>query len=317
MMKGLNRSVTGLVLATLLGTTNVLPSFAQEPIAATTNATQETSPQPGDIYTLGAGDLIRIDSFDTPELVLESRYTVLFDGSINLPWIGGLSVQGLTLKQAADALAKRYSKFINNPTITVSLVAPRPLRIGIIGEINRPGSYIISVIGSESTQASLSQRTGSESGSQWPTVSKAIQTAGGITQIANIRQIQIERLQNGTKQVIDVNLWKFLDAGDLTQDILLKDGDTIKVPIATNLDATEATLIAGSNFSPEFIKVNVVGEVSNPGSVSIRPNSTLNQAVLAAGGMKPGRAKRKVELIRLNPNGTVSRRTISIDLSQT
>lgn len=269
-------------------------------------------------YTLGAGDLVRVDIFDTPELTLEPRYTVLLDGSVNLPWVGSILIQGLTLSQASQIIAARYSRFIRNPIITVSLVAPRPLKIGVIGEVNRPGAYIITVIASETTQTSLNQRSTVESGSQWPTVSKAIQTAGGITQAANIRNIQIRRLQRPLEnEVIDVDLWNFLKAGDLSQDILLRDGDTIVVPVATNLDAAEATQIASSNFSPEVIRVNVVGEVVTPGTVSVRPNTTLNQAILTAGGLRNTRARRNnVELIRLNPNGTVSRRTIALDFAQ-
>ena len=272
-------------------------------------------------YTLGAGDLIRVDSFDTPELILEQRYTVLLDGTVNLPWIGSTSVQGLTLAQASSALASKYRRFIRNPVITVGLVAARPLKIGIIGEVNRPGSYVISsVTGTETVQGNPVQRSGAgntENGSQWPTVSKALQTAGGITQLANIRQIQVKRREAlGEEKVLNVDLWKFLQEGDLTQDALLRDGDTIVIPVATALNGAEATQIAGSNFSPEIIKVNVVGEVVTPGAVTIRPNTTLNQAILAAGGLKNGRAKRDVELIRLNPNGTVSRRSLRMDLSK-
>jgi polysaccharide export outer membrane protein len=189
----------------------------------------------------------------------------------------------------------------------------------VIGEVNRPGSYIISVINNESTLAGLTQRTtGTEGGSQWPTVSRAIQAAGGISQLANVRRIQVRRPQplSDKEDLISVDLWKFLQSGDLSQDMLLRDGDTVIIPLARNLDAAEATQVAGSNFSPETIKVSVAGEVAAPGSVAIRPNSTLNQAILTAGGFAKGRARSTVELIRLNPNGTVDRRSIKVDLSQ-
>lgn len=340
MIKGLAHSVTGLALSTLVTTTNLLPVLAQttidsggvaqgdlanplaptSPLAPTVPSISSTSAQSSDAYSLGAGDIIRVDSFDTPELILEARYTLLLDGSVNLPWVGAVNLQGLTLRQAAEELKQRYGNYINNPTITVTLVAARPLRIGVIGEVNRPGSYTLTVFGSESTGSSLSQRSVAETGTQWPTVSKAIQTAGGITQIANIRNITIKRPQilanRQEVQSIEVNLWQFLKDGDLSQDVFLKDGDTIVIPEAKTLEPIEANQIALSNFSPEVIRVNVVGEVVSPGSVAIRPNSTMNQAILAAGGLKNGRAKRKVEVIRLNPNGSVSRREISVDLSQ-
>ena len=117
--------------------------------------------------------------------------------------------------------------------------------------------------------------------------------------------------------MIAINLWNFLSQGDLSQDILLRDGDTIVIPKSTIMDAEEATQVAGSNFSPETISVSVAGEVVTPGTLRVKPSTTLNQAILTAGGLRPGRASRKnVDLIRLNPNGTVTRRKLTLDLDQ-
>jgi polysaccharide biosynthesis/export protein len=310
-------SITGLTLAVLVSTLPILPGRAQAPEGATIPIQPPEVTRAEQAYTLGAGDLVRIDSFDTPELKLEERYGVLVDGSLNLPWVGTVSVAGLTLKQASDALSLRYTRFVRKPLITVSLASPRPLKVGVFGEVNRPGSYIISPIGNETLQSSLSTRSASETGSQWPTVTRAIQTAGGIKQAANVRKITVHRPQRtGPDQVIEVDLWKFLRAGEQNQDLALRDGDSISIPTATALDLEEVTELATSNFSPEVIKVGVVGEVVAPGSISIPPNASLNQAVLAAGGFRNGRAQRKVELIRLNPNGTVTRRDISVDFSR-
>jgi polysaccharide export outer membrane protein len=320
MINGINRSITGFTLSTALAIGSSFPVAAQQVQAISASTQKPAAPQLNDGYTIGGGDLVRVDSFDTPELVLEPRYTVLPDGTINLPWVGGVSIKGLSLKEAAQKLTTQYSRFIRNPVITVSLVAPRPLKVGVIGEVNRPGSYIISVLSNETTTSSLTQRTGGGGdggvANQWPTLIKAIQTAGGITQGANVRQIQVRRLDGNTETTIDIDLWKFLQSGDISQDISLKDGDTVIVPKATTLDAAEITQVAASNFSPETIRVNVVGEVVTPGAVAIRPNSTLNQGILAAGGFRPGRAKKTVELIRLNPDGSVTRRSIKIDLSK-
>ncbi|MBW4470077.1 MAG: polysaccharide export protein [Stenomitos rutilans HA7619-LM2] len=337
-MKGINRSITGFSLSILVGASYSLPTMAQvqlSPVQSTPYQRELSPSMPStavqeaeSAYILGAGDILKIDSFDTPELVLELRYPVLPDGSVNLPWVKSVDVKGLTLREASERLEERYSRYVNEPRITVSLVAARTLKIGVIGEVTRPGSYIIasnlvssSAVGTtDANQNGLGgqqQGGGNESGSQWPTVSKAIQAAGGITEQADIRQIQIRRPQgfNGEK-ARTINLWKFLSEGDLTQDVQVRDGDTLVVPKATSVDTTEALQIAISSFSPEAIRVNVVGEVTTPGSVAVRPNTTLNQAILAAGGFKAGRAKKDVELIRLNPNGTVDRRTINVDFSQ-
>jgi polysaccharide export outer membrane protein len=138
-----------------------------------------------------------------------------------------------------------------------------------------------------------------------------------VTQIANIRQVKIRRLRTDREEIVAIDLWKFLQEGDLNQDILLRDGDTIIIPRAEKLDPAEATQVAASNFSPETISVSVVGEVTAPGSLKLKPNTTLNQAIMAAGGFRVGRAsKKRVDLIRLNPDGTITRRKFSIDLDQ-
>jgi polysaccharide export outer membrane protein len=334
MMKGISRSITGFSLSVLAGVGYSLPIAAQT-LPAQPSSYEPTvgSPRSGNTeqaesaYTLGAGDVLRVDSYDTPELVLEARYPVLPDGTINLPWVKSIAVKGLTLREASERLEAKYSAYINAPRITVSVTAARTLKIGVIGEVTRPGSYIIAsnlvsstaVSTTNAAQTGLNgqQQGGNESGSQWPTVSKVIQAAGGITEQADIRQIQIRRPQGGGKEETrTIDLWKFLSAGDLAQDVQVRDGDTLVIPKATQVDTTEALQIANSNFSPDAIKVNVVGEVTTPGAVAVKPNTTLNQAILAAGGFKNGRARTDVELIRLNPNGTVDRRTIAIDFSK-
>ncbi|XHX78881.1 MAG: polysaccharide biosynthesis/export family protein [Stenomitos frigidus ULC029] len=332
MIKRMNRSIAKLLLLVLVAECYSLPATAQTSPMPPSLAQPDVSVpqsigavQPESAYILGAGDLLKIDSYDTPDLVLEPRYSVLPDGSVNLPWVGSLPVAGLTLKQASDRFKAAYGRFIKNPIVTVGLLAARTLKIGVIGEVTRPGSYIIAsnLVSSSAVSTTgaaqnilTGQQGGTESGSQWPTVSKAIQAAGGITEQADIRQIQIRRQGSLVTEPLTVNLWAFLSAGDLTQDVQVRDGDTIVIPKATFVDTAEALQVASSNFSPDAIKVNVVGEVSTPGAVAVKPNTTLNQAILAAGGFKGGRAKKAVELIRLNPDGTVSRRTIAVNLSE-
>lgn len=299
-------SLLGMGLFALVAIAPAAPGIAQtiQPHYSpfpTTSVTGSSEAQP---YRLGAGDAIQIDIFDVPEFSgAAGQYTVLIDGTLNLPWVGKVPVQGLNLEQAADSLARHYARFINDPLVTVTLLTPRPLRVGIVGQVNRPGVYTVS------PDAGAVQRY---------TVTQAIETAGGITQLANVRTIEVRRPQfQGRDESIPVDLWSFLQTGDLTQDVVLRDGDTLVIPEADTLTAMEATQLASTSFSPETINVNVVGEVVNPGQLSILPNSTLNQGILAAGGFDNRRARRSsVELIRLNPDGSVARRTIPVDFSE-
>ncbi|MCT7954947.1 SLBB domain-containing protein [Laspinema palackyanum] len=195
-----------------------------------------------------------------------------------------------------------------------------PLNIAIVGEVNRPGTYTVS---GEDVAATGNLETLTAPGTGGgvvglPTVTRAIKIAGGITPTADIRRIQVLRQRNnGTQQIIDVNLWELLENGNLNQDVLLQQGDTIVVQTATNIDLAEAPRLATASFSPNRIQVNIVGEIQQPGVVELPPNASLNQAILVAGGFNNTRAEKDdVELIRLNPNGTVSRQTIPIDFAQ-
>lgn len=267
-----------------------------------------------DEYVLGPQDQIQVDIFNVPEFSGdEGAHTLLVDGTANFPWIGNLSLQGLTLNQAAERLEREYAPYINDPLITVRLTRPRAIRISVVGEVNRPGSYTLDPI--ERVVERVNNVDAAEGNNQWTSLVQAIQTAGGITQTANVRDIQIRRpTRVEDEQIISVSLWELLQTGDISQDITLRDGDTIFVPTAVALDPNESIEVAAANFSPDVISTYVIGEVKEPGVLELRPNSTLNQAILAAGGFENNRAGR-VELIRLNPDGTVEKRDIDIDFA--
>ena len=198
----------------------------------------------------------------------------------------------------------------NNPTIT------------IVGEVNRPGPYVINggaTSGNTTLTAggTITQGQTNSAGGQ-PTVTRALQIAGGITSTADIRHVQIHRpTKAGPEQTFSVNLWQLLQTGDVNQDTIVQDGDSIVIPKATDISSAEQTQVALTNFSPDTIQVSVVGEVKNPGLVKLPPNTPLNQAVLSAGGFNNSRAKKdSVDLIRLNPNGTVTKRTLAVNFNQ-
>jgi polysaccharide biosynthesis/export protein len=178
---------------------------------------------------------------------------------------------------------------------------PSALDIGVVGEVFRPGIYRL---------------TGGESQTR-PTVSQAIREAGGIKPFADLRNIQVRRLtRNGTSQTIDIDFWELLQSGDLTQDLALQQGDTISIAMADSLSDPEAAELVATNLSPDEIVINVVGEVANPGAVQVPANTTLNQALLAAGGFTNRSRRRNVELIRLNPNGTILQQQFEVDFSR-
>lgn len=195
-----------------------------------------------------------------------------------------------------------------NPTEGVQLAdsnlaadSSRPIDVALVGEVARPGSYKVG---------------GGTSGGR-PTLTQAIQQAGGITLTANIREIQVRRTtRRGNAQMINIDFTQLLQAGDLNQDILLQQGDVVTIPTAAQLTPEEMARSAAANVAPAAVRVNVVGEVNNPGTIQVPPNTTLNQAVLSAGGFNRRARRSSVQLLRLNPNGSITRRTIRVDLDR-
>lgn len=369
-------------------------------------------------YTLGAGDTLNINIFNVPEYTGDYRVSV--DGTLNLPIVGTVDVKGLTIPEAQELIANRYTPILQRPIVTVTLAQRRPIRVAISGEVNRPGSYtlssgagraegqgnqqfpsitqaiqqaggitrsanvrevklrrelqgqpsvltvnlwqlveegeivqdvtlrdgdriIIPTVAennaretrqlSQSTIAPESQpvevavvgevnRPGSheveagDSGTP-PTVTQAIQAAGGITNFSDIRNIKVERTTGtGTQKVLNANLWELLKGGQVTENVILQSGDTIVVPRAEQVNPSEAEALASASFSPETIRVNVIGEAERTGTLELPANTPLNQAILAAGGFNTRADKGDVELVRLNANGTVTRREIDVNLDK-
>lgn len=194
-------------------------------------------------------------------------------------------------------------------TLSFATDPNRPRTVAVVGEVKRPGSYVL-------VGAAPAERGGTIGG--LPTLTLALQQAQGIRPLADIRNIQIRRLtSNGTEIIIPINLWQLLQTGDFSQDAVLQEGDTVIVPKATEIPPAEAVELAQARFSPDTINVSVVGEVETPATLRVTPNTTLNQAILTAGGFRDSRANRSaVELIRLNPNGTITRENIPVNFAQ-
>jgi polysaccharide export outer membrane protein len=154
---------------------------------------------------------------------------VLVDGTLNLPSHWQRLCPGADDRNSnADFISNRYARFLKRPIVTLSLLAPRPVTLAVAGEVNRPGTYTVSIAqgGGQGGQ-----------GGQFPTVTQAITLAGGITQSAAVRNVQItRRATSATEQVITVNLWELLQAGNLSQDISLRDGDTVFIPTVAAVD---------------------------------------------------------------------------------
>jgi polysaccharide biosynthesis/export protein len=335
LIQSLKRPASQLALVSLFTiAASPLPGFAQSspstpspsdpvpvsPFPPTSSpSTPDPAPQDSSNYLLGAGDKLKLDIYNVPEF--SGEYQVLSDGTLNLPAIGALSVRGMTLKQASAEISTRFKKVLRRPVVTVSLLEARPVKIAIAGEVNNPGTYTVSPT--------------SETGI--PSVTRMIQQAGGFTQSADLRMVQVRRRQPGkvgTSNSINVNLLQLIRTGDISQDLLLQDGDSIFIPTAASIDIAEANEIAAASFAPSearAIKVAVVGQVNRPGPYTLQPSTqapgtttpgavgdsksrilTVTQAIQAAGGITSYADIYNIQVRRLTKTGEPER-TVAVN----
>ena len=136
-------------LRVLVGLTTCL----QIPVA---NA-QAVSPSPGtqplpleqraninyDAYILGPGDGLQIELLDLPEL--SGRFSIGPDGTLYLPRLRALYVEGLTIEELRGFLTQQFRTYVRDPQVYVRPVVYRPIRIYVGGEVKRPGYYTLSL----------------------------------------------------------------------------------------------------------------------------------------------------------------------------
>ncbi len=101
---------------------------------------------------LGAGDKISISIWGHDDLSVGSIHTVyntpeesgkwlMIDekGEVNLPQVGRIKLEGLSLRAAEDKLVQEYSRFIQRPVLNLRLLNNQ---VTVLGEVQRPGNYV-------------------------------------------------------------------------------------------------------------------------------------------------------------------------------
>ena len=246
-----------------------------------------------DLYTLGPGDGMQLNFLDPEAKALNGTFGILADGTTTLPLVGSVQLIGLTIGQATRWLTSLYSKQLVRPQLTLTLTTPRPVKVTIVGEVTRPGLY---PLGSFSNPV------------------EAIQTAGGVTLNADVRNIHLRRLAGsaGAQKETTLNLADLFTNGNQLQNPVLFDGDTIIVSRAIQPVPEEVLAIGQTNLAPLSISVTVIGEVKAPGTVSLPANTPLIEALFRSGGLIRRRAQANhIELVRFNRNGTTTRQVFA------
>jgi polysaccharide export outer membrane protein len=240
----------------------------------------------------------------------EALVEVLSDGTVNLPRLNSVPVAGLTLDEAQRRITKLYSRYLRRPLVYLDLVAPRPVRVTVVGEVQKPGFYSISQESRQSSLGNVGAGQTSVSSSGWPTLVDAVQRAGGITGTADLSNVTLVRRSGdimAPQSTYQFDFLSTLTGEGRTTNPLLMDGDTIEVAKLEGAISNEILLKTGkSNLSADSIAVTVVGEVNVPGLKQVRSNSSLTEAVMAAGDLNQLRADANfIRLLRMQSDGTV------------
>lgn len=165
---------------------------AQIPAIPRAQAVQPQSPVQGvpanvpENYILSPTDIILVKVFEDPDL--DSQYRISQDGTINFPLIGLVKVTGLNVTQAAASIRDRLLRgYLRNPQVRVNVIQYARRYITILGQVQKPGSYILP-------------------DEQHVDLMTAIAMAGGFTRLADEGKVLVRRNVNGVDSVIPVNV---------------------------------------------------------------------------------------------------------------
>jgi len=154
-------------------------------------------------YILGTYDELIIDVSGMYEA--NYKLKVSPEGFVRVPNVSPIKVSGQTIEAATRSIKSRLSSIYPSSQINVTLGSIRSIRVTVVGEATRPGTY---------TLPSLA------------TAFNALYACGGPDSIGSMRDIKVVR--HG-KVVANVDVYNFLLDGAFTNNIGLQDEDVIKI----------------------------------------------------------------------------------------
>lgn len=159
-------------------------------------------------YLIGPDDVLAVNVWREPEI--SRTLPVRPDGNISLPLIGNVKASGSTPTQLQQEIRDRLIEYLSNPEVTVLVQEAKSHKFNIIGEIEKPGSYVMA-------------------GPM--TVLDGIAAAGGLREFARTTKIYVLRVNaDGSRVRLPFNYKEIIKGKDLRPDVQLQPRDTIVVP---------------------------------------------------------------------------------------
>lgn len=223
-------------------------------------------------YLVGVGDILKISVYDHPDLDTISR--VSGNGNIHIPLIGNVNVKNISTEQLSIKLEHLFADgYLVNPKVNVFVEEFRSKKAIILGKVRRPGLY------------ELSGPT---------TLLELISKAGGLTNDAsNSATIKRSDLSGKNKNLITVDLVTLLEHGDVSQNIMLQNEDSV--------------------FIAKAGMAYVTGEVKKPNAYKVEKDSTILKFVTIAGGFTGKAAENRIKLIRIINGHKNELKNVSMD----
>lgn len=262
-------------------------------------------------YILDTGDLINIIFIGIKDF--SNNFIVDSEGFLKLPEIGNTYVRGMTINELEKKLITNYEPFIFQPEFELSIIQKRTVKVFLIGEVRNAGFYQFSSnplpnLPKEKSNIKIKEQT-------IPTVFDAIMAAKGVTNYADISNISLIRdnsiSQGGGKIKTKINLLEMIQTGDQSNNIFLRDGDSIVIPKSEQIIRDQVLAINKTNINPNIIRVYVTGNVEKAGPVNLAKGSTLVQAIASTGGKKL--LTGNIEFLRFQIYGENDRRSFKYD----
>jgi len=216
-------------------------------------------------YRIGPGDLLELKVFQVDELSQTVR--VSEDGSITLPLIGRIVVEGLTQEGVVQKLTGLLqAKYVKNPQVTIFIKEYKNQQVAVIGAVEKAGSY--ELVGRKN-------------------LLQIISMAGGFSETAGNEIFILREGPDGVTSSVAIDLKDLLVNGNQKLNIPIEPNDVINVPVDRE------------------IRVFVMGRVTKPGAIKAKLSEgvTLFQAIADAGGLAEGAKESKITITRKDKAG--------------
>jgi polysaccharide export outer membrane protein len=158
-------------------------------------------------YAVKPGDLLQISVWKEPGL--ERAVLVRPDGAFSFPLAGEVDARGKSVAELQKQITDRLKKFMSDPVVTVSVQEVRGNKVYVIGQVNKPGEFVVN-----------------------PSVDvmQALSMAGGTTAFASLGNIVVLRRTAGQQTALPFHYTEIVKGKDLQQNIQLQAGDVVVVP---------------------------------------------------------------------------------------